>query len=67
VQGDHLHTIQIAPLVPKEHETNSSVDALSRFSQAIRQVRSMPLGVMPYAVNPEAADRLWRLSEQLLS
>jgi hypothetical protein len=26
----------------------------------------MPLGVMPYAVNPEAADRLWRLSEQLL-
>jgi hypothetical protein len=53
--------------VPKEHETNSSIDALSRFSQAIRQVGSMPLGVMPYAVNPEAADRIWRLSEQLLS
>jgi NAD(P)-dependent dehydrogenase (short-subunit alcohol dehydrogenase family) len=65
--GVYCENCDIAPLVPKEHETNSSVDALSRFSQAIRQVGSMPLGVMPYAVNPEAADRLWRLSEQLLS
>jgi hypothetical protein len=26
----------------------------------------MSLGVMHYAVDPEAADRLWNLSEQLL-
>jgi hypothetical protein len=26
----------------------------------------MPKGVMPYAVDPEAAERLWRLSEQLV-
>jgi NAD(P)-dependent dehydrogenase (short-subunit alcohol dehydrogenase family) len=65
--GVYCENCDIAPLVPKEHEGNSSIDALSRFSQAIRQVGSMPLGVMPYAVNPEAADRLWRLSEQLLS
>lgn len=65
--GVYCENCDIAPLVPKEHEANSSIDALSRFSQAIRQVGSMPLGVMSYAVNPEAADRLWRLSEQLLS
>jgi NAD(P)-dependent dehydrogenase (short-subunit alcohol dehydrogenase family) len=35
-------------------------------SLAIRQVGSMSLGVMSYAVDPGAADRLWRLSEQLL-
>jgi hypothetical protein len=27
---------------------------------------SMPLGVMPYAVDSDAADRLWRLSERLI-
>ncbi len=58
-------TANIAPLVPKEHETSSSVDALSRFSHAIREVGSMPLGVMPYAVDPESAERLWSLSQQL--
>ena len=24
------------------------------------------LGVMPYAIDPESADRLWKLSERLL-
>lgn len=42
----------IAPPVPKEDEANRSSDA-------IRRVGSKPLGVMPYAVDPEAADRLW--------
>jgi NAD(P)-dependent dehydrogenase (short-subunit alcohol dehydrogenase family) len=64
--GVYCENCDIAPLVPKEHEANSSIDAPSRFPQAIHRVGSMPLGVMPYAVNPEAADRLWRLSEQLL-
>jgi hypothetical protein len=26
---------------------------------------SPPLGVMPHAVDPETAERLWRLSEEL--
>jgi hypothetical protein len=47
------------PLVPKENETSSSIDARSRFSHAICQVGSMPLRLMPYAVDPEAAERLW--------
>jgi NAD(P)-dependent dehydrogenase (short-subunit alcohol dehydrogenase family) len=28
---------------------------------------SIPLGVMPHAVDPQVADRLWRLSEHLAS
>ncbi len=30
-----------------------------------RSVGASTLGVMPYAVDPKAADRLWSLSEQL--
>ncbi len=63
--GVYCESCDIAPLVPKELETSSSIDAPSRFSHAIRQVGSMALGVMPYAVDPEAAERLWSLSEQL--
>jgi hypothetical protein len=63
--GVYCENCDIAPLVPKEHETSSSVDALSRFSHAIREVGSMPLGVMPYAVDPESAERLCSLSQQL--
>lgn len=37
---------------------DSSIDA-------VRRVGSTPLGVMPYAVDPDAADRLWTLSERL--
>ena len=50
--GVYCQDCDIAPLVSDE---------------ANRQVGSLPLGVMPYAVDPEAADRLWRLSEQLTS
>jgi len=65
MEGVYCENCDIAPLVPKEHETSSSVDAISRFSHAIREVGSMPLGVMPYAVDPESAERLWSLSQQL--
>jgi hypothetical protein len=54
------------PLVPKEYETKGSKDPLEQHGDAIRKVGSMSLGVMHYAVDPEAADRLWNLSEQLL-
>jgi hypothetical protein len=57
--GVYCENCDIAPLVRKEDEANRSSDG-------IRQVGSKPLGVMPYAVDPEAADRLWTLSEQLL-
>ena len=43
---------------------NSSVDAMSQFSRPLRQPGSLSLGVMPYAVDPEAGDRLWSLSER---
>jgi hypothetical protein len=57
--GVYCENSDIAPLVPKEAEANRSNDA-------VRRVGSKSLGVMPYAVDPEAADRLWRLSEQLV-
>jgi len=57
--GVYCENSDIAPLVPEKDETN-------RNSDAIRRVGSMALGVMPYAVDPVAADRLWSLSEQLL-
>ncbi len=55
--GVYCQNCDIAPLV----------DEAKRSNDAIRQVGSMPLGVMPYAVDPEAADRLWSLSEHLTS
>jgi hypothetical protein len=58
--GVYCENCDIAPLLSKE------ASALSQFSLALRQASSTPLGVMPYAVDPEAADRLWTLSEQLL-
>jgi hypothetical protein len=33
---------------------------------ASNPIGSMALGVMPHAVDPKAADRLWMLSERLL-
>ena len=50
--GVYCQDCNIAPLVPKEDE-------------AKQQVGLLPLGVMSYAADPEAADRLWSLSEQL--
>jgi NAD(P)-dependent dehydrogenase (short-subunit alcohol dehydrogenase family) len=42
-------------------------DEVERGSDSVRQVGSRSLGVMPYAVDPEAAERLWHLSERLIS
>lgn len=56
--GVYCENCDIAPGVPRKDEADRSSDA-------IRQVGSMSLGVMPYAVGPEAAARLWRLSEHL--
>jgi NAD(P)-dependent dehydrogenase (short-subunit alcohol dehydrogenase family) len=56
--GVYCENCDIAPLVGAADEAN-------RTTEAIRQVGSRPLGVMPYAVDPLAAGRLWTLSEQL--
>src|SRR5713101_8070543 len=51
--GVYCQDCDIAPLVSEEIAAN--------------QFGSLPRGVMPHAVDPEAADRLWSLSEQLTS
>lgn len=51
--GVYCQDCDIAPLVSEEMAAN--------------QFGSIPLGVMPHAVDPQAADRLWRLSEHLTS
>jgi NAD(P)-dependent dehydrogenase (short-subunit alcohol dehydrogenase family) len=55
--GVYCENCDIAPLVE---------DEAKRSNDPVRRVGSMALGVMPYAVDPEAADRLWSLSERLL-
>ena len=50
--GLYCHNCDIAPLVTEPLASN--------------QIGSMAQGVMPHAVDPDAADRLWTLSEQLL-
>lgn len=50
--GVYCQNCDIAPLVSAEIETN--------------QMGSMARGVVPHAVDLQTADRLWRLSEQLL-
>jgi hypothetical protein len=50
--GVYCQNSDIAPLVSEEIATN--------------QFGSMALGVMPHALDPQVADRLWSLSEQLL-
>jgi len=49
--GVYCQNCDIAPLVSEELAANP--------------IGSMALGVMPHAVDPQAADRLWSLSEQL--
>jgi NAD(P)-dependent dehydrogenase (short-subunit alcohol dehydrogenase family) len=51
IGGVYCQNCDIAPLVSEELATNP--------------IGSMALGVMPHAVDPHAADRLWRMSEQL--
>jgi NAD(P)-dependent dehydrogenase (short-subunit alcohol dehydrogenase family) len=50
--GVYCQNSDIAPLVSDKLEANN--------------FGSLPLGVMPHAVDPQAADRLWTLSEQFL-
>jgi hypothetical protein len=64
--GVYCENCDIAPLVPEEDEAKGSNDPLTQHGDEIRRVGSKPLGLMPYAVDPKAADRLWSLSEQLL-
>jgi NAD(P)-dependent dehydrogenase (short-subunit alcohol dehydrogenase family) len=61
--GVYCENCDIAPLLPKEDEIN----AAAQFSRGLRPSGGTLLGVMPYAVDPKAAERLWALSEQLLS
>jgi NAD(P)-dependent dehydrogenase (short-subunit alcohol dehydrogenase family) len=53
--GVYCENCDIAPLVP----------AAAQEDPAIKLFGSTPLGVMPYAVDPEAASRLWDLSTRL--
>jgi NAD(P)-dependent dehydrogenase (short-subunit alcohol dehydrogenase family) len=50
--GVYCQNSDIAPLVSQELGANP--------------IGSMALGVMPHAVDPQAAERLWTLSEQLI-
>ena len=45
---------------------NNDIAPLVTETLAANPVGSMALGVMPHAVDPDAADRLWSLSERLL-
>jgi hypothetical protein len=53
--GVYCENCEVAHLVPAEESTSWSNDDSTR-----------KVGVMPYAVDPKTADRLWNLSEQLL-
>jgi hypothetical protein len=61
--GVYCENCDIAPLLPGKDDS----EAIVQFSLALRAANSTPLGMMPYAVDPQAADRLWALSGQLLS
>jgi len=52
IGGVYCQNCDIAPLVTDQLAANP--------------IGSMALGVMPHAVDPQAADRLWRLSEEIL-
>jgi NAD(P)-dependent dehydrogenase (short-subunit alcohol dehydrogenase family) len=53
--GVYCENVEVARLVPPEESTDWGPDDSTR-----------KLGVMPFAVDPEGADRLWSLSEHLL-
>jgi NAD(P)-dependent dehydrogenase (short-subunit alcohol dehydrogenase family) len=53
--GIYCENVEVARLVSPEESTDWGPDDSTR-----------KLGVMPYAVDPDAADRLWALSEELL-
>ncbi|TBU98359.1 oxidoreductase [Stutzerimonas kirkiae] len=55
IGGVYCENVEVARLVPPEDSREWGSDDSTR-----------KLGVMPYAVDPAAADRLWALSENLL-
>jgi NAD(P)-dependent dehydrogenase (short-subunit alcohol dehydrogenase family) len=59
IGGVYCENSNIAPLLSKEDEAR-------RTSPAIGKTGTLSLGVMPYAVDPDSAARLWNMSEQLL-
>lgn len=52
--GLYCEDNEVSPLMPEDTTRSLNIGASARFA-----------GVMPYAVDPEAAERLWSLSEQL--
>jgi NAD(P)-dependent dehydrogenase (short-subunit alcohol dehydrogenase family) len=57
--GVYCENSDIAPFAPEEAEGEGR-------EEPTQQVARRTLGVMPYAVDPEGANRLWGLSERLL-
>lgn len=55
--GVYCENCDIAAIVSNKDSAEDQVDSTQHTQQ---------IGVMPYAVDPEAANRLWSLSEQLL-
>jgi len=61
--GAYCENCDIAPL-RHEQETPEGENATAKLAGAARRIGT--LGVMPYAVDPKAAEHLWALSEQLV-
>ncbi len=59
VGGVYCADCDIAPLFTPEGEAEGNKAGAKKFA-------SRPMGVMPYAVDPQAAERLWTLSERLV-
>ncbi|XZF13053.1 oxidoreductase [Chitinophagaceae bacterium MMS25-I14] len=55
--GVYCENSDVSPLIPKEDEENRR--------KVAREMGSLPLGVLPYAVDADAAARLWAMSEEL--
>lgn len=56
--GVYCENCDIAPVV--------STDEADKEDENIKKIGSKPLGVFPYAIDQDAAQRLWGLSEELL-
>ncbi|MDB5774258.1 MAG: oxidoreductase [Herbaspirillum sp.] len=56
--GVYCENCDIAPL--------RDIDGTGEGNNVTPRADPVPQGVMPYAVDPAAADRLWSLSERLL-
>ena len=58
IGGVYLQNSEVAPIDETVVEFNPDIAA---------EPLETTVGVMPYAVDPESAQRLWELSEQLLT